>query len=1128
MDSNNEVEPPKATILVDLGGVFVHPPEDYTLTTSESTVTLGRVLSSSIWMEYEMGKITEQECFTQVADLYGFQVKDLEAVVSDLRESLTYDQQMLSVFHAIKRRTTAVEIILVTNISEPEYRALRNRWDEDFWRTFDGVYASWMIGLRKPSLRFYRHVVRSTRSLPQRTFVIDDRPENVLAALSLGLRGTVNTDAGVVFRELLNFIEDPVKRGLTFLRQNAGKLHSTTQEGDSIEENYAQLLVLEALQDWSLVDLRRPPCLWNFFSGKPKYTSQTYPDDMDTTALALVAIDYKPEIAHQILDKMLGNVNEDGLAQVYFDKSRPRVDAIIALNVLVALHKYGRGYELPETLDWVHHILLNRAYIYGTRYYASPEWFLYYASRLLLHSKDPSLEEKLGALLRARLVERTGVDGDAFCLAMRLLACNSLGIRNHLDRERLASMQQEDGGWEPSAMYVFPTDKKTVGNRGTTTALAVKALQDAIKCDGEDPCHNCQSREQICEFQDSNDNASTSRRYAASFEERCQHMDNLCERLEGLAKTLSDCIATAQRSTSIQSSGAASISNSIPPARHEEQTALPHSDPVIDIPDIGEVPDRSPGFGLGAVSESSGNMQGHDTQTYPTPVDAVGHMVADSYGRLRYIGGATNKMMIEAVQNLSPGGASKPIRSIDKNNEISLPFFIQGQVWPELPYLPQPQDLARPPQYVSDLLVGIYFDQLHYTFPILYKPDFMRRYHLMNAGARTSAKRDTAVGRGFLSVFFAVCACASSLLPRAPGSSSLPGIEYYQKALLLHFASSGEVFLEQVQCLGLLALCSAGWNTLSQSWRFAGQAVRLAQDLGLHVSSLKGLSIDTPSPTEYVEAQVARCTWWSVFTLDCLMSICLGRPMATDEADCCCDLPFDISNEDLEHGIPPAPSINSHLSSTSSPMTGFLALTRLCRIAARVHRFYSSNRIRGRDSTLSDDWTHLLPTLDGFVRELDEWLQKLPNEIRFSANLTQSGPNLTMCVIVFILHSGTIMNLYRFVLPCLNLRYASPTNHIYGWIQTPCSPLLPNYNVPFVSPPHPLPNPCKPLCRMHQRRPQLHPGRRTDPRASPAVTLPGLLRAISHHIRYLAPQHDGGREITGLASGRKECIDVPG
>lgn len=65
-----------------------------------------------------------------------------------------------------------------------------------------------------------------------------------------------------------------------------------------------------------LVDLKRPPRLWNFFSGKPKYTSQVYPDDMDTTALALVVLSYDAKLAHSILDEILSYVDEDGLVQV--------------------------------------------------------------------------------------------------------------------------------------------------------------------------------------------------------------------------------------------------------------------------------------------------------------------------------------------------------------------------------------------------------------------------------------------------------------------------------------------------------------------------------------------------------------------------------------------------------------------------------------------------------------------------------------------------------------------------------------------------------------------------------------------------------------------------------------------
>lgn len=217
---------------------------------------------------------------------------------------------------------------------------------------------------------------------------------------------------------------------------------------------------------------------------------------MDTTALGLVVLDYETEVAHSILDEMLDHVNEEGLVQVrftthcvnvcrfanlpqiYTDKSRPRVDAIIALNVLVAFYKYGRGFELARTMDWIQNILLNRAYIYRTRYYQSPEWFLYYATRLLAYSDDPSLKERLEAPLKTRVLERIGLDGDAFCLGMRLLSCNFLGIENITDKEKLKSMQEEDGGWAASAMYLFPTEQKVIGNRGTVTAYAVKSLQE--------------------------------------------------------------------------------------------------------------------------------------------------------------------------------------------------------------------------------------------------------------------------------------------------------------------------------------------------------------------------------------------------------------------------------------------------------------------------------------------------------------------------------------------------------------------------------------------------------------------------------------------------------------------------
>lgn len=220
------------------------------------------------------------------------------------------------------------------------------------------------------------------------------------------------------------------------------------------------------------------------------------------------------------------------------------------------------------------------------------------------------------------------------------------------------------------------------------------------------------------------------------------------------------------------------------------------------------------------------------------------------------MGGAANNVLVEAAKGLSPGaraslyvpspGSSAADAHAGTQNhaqpDLEMPMFVRGNTWPEMPYLPRPEEITRPPQYVADLLINLYFDQLHYTFPVLYKPQFMSQYKQMNS-PRSLHTPD----KGFLSVFFAVCACASSLLPTDGKSETFSGLAFYQKSLILNYASTGEASLERVQCLALLAMCAGGWNTLTQSWNLAGQAVRAAQDLGMHLSSLVTAPFQAPS-----------------------------------------------------------------------------------------------------------------------------------------------------------------------------------------------------------------------------------------------------------------------------------------
>ncbi|KAF4871698.1 Transcriptional activator protein acu-15 [Colletotrichum siamense] len=567
-------------------------------------------------------------------------------------------------------------------------------------------------------------------------------------------------------------------------------------------------------------------------------------------------------------------------------------------------------------------------------------------------------------------------------------------------------------------------------------------LVQGIKCDGKQPCHNCSSRDQTCEFPGTKDNASASRYYTTSFEARCQQMDSLCQRLETLTSQLSRSLEAMHQSPGAGSLAspsedllrAAQVLNSLPNVQ-ESVLALQnashvqgpetgnldgniHADRVVAPLRVrqshvnDDMLDSSDSDDSDTINDQrqDGPAEGRDDEE----IGQVGALVRDSYGRPRFIGGATHNILIEAAKSLLPAGltttpsSTGASQSVLSTDDLELPLFVRGKVWPELPFIPKPEDLPRPPQYIADLLISLYFDKLHYTFPVLFKPHFMRRYQkLLKAGRDCSSPKH----RRFLMVFFAVCACSSSLLP-SNSESELPGIEYYQKALLMFYASTGEASLERVQCLALLSMCSAGWNTLSQSWNLAGQAIlSLAPELA------------ESRHAEFLRLQVSRRIWWCVYTLDRITSICLGRPMAVQDDDCDCELPMDMKDEDFEPYY--LKSRTYHPAKVDIPsegpciMSGFLAFARLSRLAGKIQHLNSPLNLRKLASADSAKTQRFLSRVDTYDQALRNWLASLPPHIQFSANSMEKSPGgdpaLVMCVIIFILHAGSLLNLYRYV-----------------------------------------------------------------------------------------------------------------
>lgn len=170
--------------------------------------------------------------------------------------------------------------------------------------------------------------------------------------------------------------------------------------------------------------------------------------------------------------------------QTYFDRKKLRTDAVVSANVLACFYSFGRGHQLEHTLQLIHSVLLHSTYIQGTRYYPSPDCCLYFFGRLFHSSNDSHLKATLSSLLKERVQERVGQSGSALDLAMRILTCSSLNLDCGMDRRALLDLQCEDGGWKAGWMYRYGSTGVKLGNRGVTTAMAIKALASSEKFSG--------------------------------------------------------------------------------------------------------------------------------------------------------------------------------------------------------------------------------------------------------------------------------------------------------------------------------------------------------------------------------------------------------------------------------------------------------------------------------------------------------------------------------------------------------------------------------------------------------------------------------------------------------------------
>ena len=176
------------------------------------------------------------------------------------------------------------------------------------------------------------------------------------------------------------------------------------------------------------------------------------------------------------------------------------------------------------------------------------------------------------------------------------------------------------------------------------------------------------------------------------------------------------------------------------------------------------------------------------------------------------------------------------------------------------------------------------------------------------------------------------------------------------------------------QCFYLLATCQMERYTLSchcyfrslhgcRAWNILGLAIRMGQSIGLHVEDSP-----TENASDPIQREMRRRAWYSLYVLDRLLALQLGRPVAIHETEYHVSLPSEMADTGSDFASP----------GNCSVLNYFIQVIHFSQIAGSAITLYLQ--------------THSEESLTSHTARLDEsllaWMTNLPRKLRFDLGHT--------------------------------------------------------------------------------------------------------------------------------------------
>ena len=180
---------PNLNIVFDLGGVvFNWQPDAIVESIFDDPATRylvrNEVIGHADWLELDRGTITLSQAIERGASRTGLHWQDIERVFEAVPKLLTPIEATIDLIQSLSDTDNSLFVLSNMHLASIAYLEEHH----DFWSVFDGVVISSRIQLVKPERQIYKYLLNRYQLDPAETVFIDDLPENLEAASSLGIQ----------------------------------------------------------------------------------------------------------------------------------------------------------------------------------------------------------------------------------------------------------------------------------------------------------------------------------------------------------------------------------------------------------------------------------------------------------------------------------------------------------------------------------------------------------------------------------------------------------------------------------------------------------------------------------------------------------------------------------------------------------------------------------------------------------------------------------------------------------------------------------------------------------------------------------------------------------------------------